>query len=384
VLGDLGRTWQVQLTEREARVREGASGTPDATIGTDGETWLGLIGGQVGGIEAFFDRRIWARGDLDLALAFEGMFMRPDGTPPTLRVHRVGPARRDLSALTLGAGPDVVLLHGLGSSKVSFYNTAAALARDYRVHALDLPGFGSSAKPAGARYDARQFAAATVAYLDAEGIGSAHLVGNSMGGRVALEVALTRPERVRTIGLLCPAVAFVRRQLHPLVRLARPELGALPHRVHPRIVERSFWRMFADVDQIDPQLTQIAIDEFRRVYSSPRGRYAFHAAARNIYLEAPFGRRGFYPRLAGLQAPALFVWGSQDRLIPAGFSRHVAQWLPDAEQITLDGCGHVPQIERPAQTIGLLRRLFSSTDALVARADGPRWPRRSARSVSAA
>ncbi len=363
-LGDLGRTWEVRLTEQEARVRCGASRAADATIGTDAQTWLDLVAGRTSGIESFFARRVWARGDLDLALAFEGLFRRPDGTPPIARVHRVGPPQRELSALTIGTGPDVLLLHGLGSSKVSFFDTAAGLSRDYRVHAIDLPGFGSSAKPFGGAYDARYFADAIVAYLDAEGIGSAHLVGNSMGGRVALEVALTRPERVRTLALLCPALAFVRRQLHPVVRLARPEFGAVPHRVHRRAVERQFWRMFADPDTVDPQIAQIAIDEFQRIYRTRGARYAFLSAARNIYLEAPFGRRGFYPRLAGLQSPALFVWGSHDRLIPASFAQHVAEWLPSAEQIVLDGCGHVPQVERPAQTIGLLRRQFAGVDAL--------------------
>jgi len=383
-LGDLGRTWEVRLTESEVRVREGAAGTPDATIGTDSQTWLDLVAGRTSGLDGFFARRLWARGDLDLALAFEGLFRRPDGSAPALRVHRVGPARRDISALTIGNGPDVVLLHGLGSSKVSFFDTAAALSRDYRVHALDLPGFGSSAKPAAARYDARYFAGAVAAYLDAEGVGSAHVVGNSMGGRVAIELALTRPERVRTVGLLCPAVAFVRRQLHPFVRLARPELAALPHRLRRDVVERYFRRMFADPDALDPQLAEIAVDDFQRIYRSPRARHAFLAAGRNLYLEPPFGRRGFYPRLAGLQAPALFVWGSRDPLIPAALSRHVAEWLPGADQIILDGCGHVPQVERPTQTIGLLRRLFTEVDALHGSAPEARRFRRDARRATAA
>jgi pimeloyl-ACP methyl ester carboxylesterase len=60
----------------------------------------------------------------------------------------------------------------------------------------------------------------------------------------------------------------------------------------------------------------------------------------------------------------MFVWGSHDPLIPAGFKRHVEQWLPGAEQIVLDGCGHVPQVERPDQTNGLLRRFFSRVEAL--------------------
>ena len=64
------------------------------------------------------------------------------------------------------------------------------------------------------------------------------------------------------------------------------------------------------------------------------------------------------------------MWGAHDRLIPPGFKRHVAQWLPDAEQIVLEGCGHVPQVERPEQTNGLLRRFFERVDAL-----GPRRAR---------
>ena len=58
------------------------------------------------------------------------------------------------------------------------------------------------------------------------------------------------------------------------------------------------------------------------------------------------------------------MWGACDRLIPPGFRRHVAQWLPDAEQIVLEDCGHVPQVERSEQTIGLLRRFFERIDAL--------------------
>jgi pimeloyl-ACP methyl ester carboxylesterase len=106
------------------------------------------------------------------------------------------------------------------------------------------------------------------------------------------------------------------------------------------------------------------VDEFQRIYGSPGARVAFYASARNIYLDRPFGNGGFYPRLAGLQPPALFVWGTHDKLIPAGFRRHVAEALPAAEQIVLEGCGHVPQIERAEQTAGLVRRLFARTEAL--------------------
>jgi pimeloyl-ACP methyl ester carboxylesterase len=114
-------------------------------------------------------------------------------------------------------------------------------------------------------------------------------------------------------------------------------------------------------------MADIVVDEFQRIYQSAGARYAFLASARNIYLEAPFGRNGFYPKLADLEPPALFIWGSHDKLIPSGFKRHVGEWLPQAEQIVLAGCGHVPQVERPEQTNGLLRRFFGAAPLSVPR-----------------
>ncbi len=105
------------------------------------------------------------------------------------------------------------------------------------------------------------------------------------------------------------------------------------------------------------------VDEFRRIYHTAGARFAFLSSARNIYLEPPYGRNGFYPRLAGLRPPALFVWGSHDRLIPPAFSRHVRKWLPSAEQVTLARCGHVPQVERPEETNAMLSSFFARVDA---------------------
>jgi pimeloyl-ACP methyl ester carboxylesterase len=189
-------------------------------------------------------------------------------------------------------------------------------------------------------------------------------VGNSLGGRVAIEVGLRSPDRVGALGLLCPAVAFVRRGYDPIVRLLRPELGVLPHRFTRGMVANQFWSLFADRDQVDPSVADVVVEEFQRIYGSAGARLAFLSAARNVYLERPFGRDGFYPRLAELEPPALFVWGSHDKLIPAAFARQVAEWLPGAEQIVLEDCGHVPQVECSAQTNGLLQRFFARADAL--------------------
>jgi pimeloyl-ACP methyl ester carboxylesterase len=365
VLGDVGHTWEVRCTTHGARVRKGAtSRTPDVVIGTDATTWIALRSGELSGIEAFSRRRLYARGQLDLAIAFEGLFRLEDGRRPLLRIHDVHLPGRRVSTLTMGEGSDVLLLHGLGGAKSSFFDAAATLSRRHRVHAVDLPGFGASSKPATAPYTARWFAETVSETMDALEIERAHVVGNSMGGRIAIELGLRSPDRVMSLGLLCPAVAFIKRTYHPVVRLMRPEFGLLPHRFARDKVAEHFWGLFADPDAIDPSMADVVVDEFQRIYASTGGRVAFLSAARNIYLEAPYGRNGFYGRLSQLEPPALFVWGSHDRVIPPAFGRHVARWLPSAEQIVLDGCGHVPQVERAERTSELLAGHFERIDAL--------------------
>src|SRR6476469_3220293 len=301
-LGDIGRCWEVRCTPLGARVRAGATRrTPDVVIGTDAETWCALRQGELSGVEAFSQRRLYARGDLDLAVGFEGLFRLPSGRPPLLRIHDVPVGKLKISTLTMGQGPDMLLIHGLGGTKASFFDTAAALSRHYRVHAIDLPGFGGSSKPMLAPYGHDFAARAVIGTMDALDLEKAHLVGNSMGGRVAIEVGLQRPDRVGGIALLSPAVAFVKRDWHWLVRVLRPEFGLLPHSLGRARIEAQFWALFADRDLVDPSVADIVVDEFERIYRNPGARLAFLASARAIYLEAPFGKKGFYPRLAGLR-----------------------------------------------------------------------------------
>ncbi len=363
-LCDLGHIWEVRCTSHGARVRKGATRRePDVTLSTDSDTWLRLREGEFSGVTAFQRRLLAVRGNLDHAIAFEGMFRLPNGRLPLLDIHDVRVGRHRISTLTMGEGPDVLLLHGLGGTRASLLETAAALSRRYRVHAPDLPGFGSSCKPRLGAYNARWFADVMLGLLDELDVGEARIVGNSMGGRIGIELGLLAPERVKALGLLCPAVAWIKRGLHPIVRLLRPELGLLPHGFRRSMVSAQFWNMFHDRHAIDPAVGDLMVDEFRRIYQSAGARFAFLASARNIYLEAPFGRRGFYSRLSELQVPALFVWGSHDYLVPAAFSRHVRDWLPGAQQVTIAGCGHVPQVERPEECNALLMNFFEQADA---------------------
>ncbi len=356
-LGDVGRTWQVRLRGPHCAVRPSTTREPDVVIGTDASTWLALREGRLSGLDAFSQRRLYARGDLDLALGFEGMFRLPGGRDPLLRVARTPTCHGRVTSLIAGCEAEqVICLHGLGANKASFFETVAELARDHTVHALDLPGFGSSDKPARGSYDAAWFAEAVTSYLDERGIDRAHLIGNSMGGRIAIEVGFRYPERVASLSLLAPALAFRRRQLARLVRLLRPELAAFPHPMREAMVREQFMDLFADPERLDPAAAEIAVDEFCRSYRSRSARVAFFAAARKIYLDEPYGEDGFYARLAQLEPPALFIWGEQDRVIPPAFARHVAEALPSASQQILVECGHVPQVELPELTNDLIRK----------------------------
>jgi len=361
-LGDVGRTWEVRVAGDRCEVRPTPSRDPDVVIGTDAATWLALREARLSGIDAFAQRRLYVRGNLDLALGFEGLFRLPSGRPPLLRMSNVDIGGASISTLTSAGGPEQVLcLHGLGSNKASFFETISGLTPDHTVHALDLPGFGGSSKPARAPYDAAWFADCVVRYLDAMDIDRAHLVGNSMGGRVAIEFGLRHPDRAASLSLLAPAVAFRRRrELAPLVRLLRPELAAIPHPMRQARVRETFWSLFARPERLDPAAADLVADEFCETYRSRSGRVAFYAAARNIYLDAPHGVRGFWTRLTELETPALFVWGDSDRLVPAAFSRHVAEAVPEARQQILPDCGHVPQVELPERTNAMIRELIEA------------------------
>jgi pimeloyl-ACP methyl ester carboxylesterase len=355
-LDDLGVSWAVELDEAGCTVTVSPERDPDTVIGTDAQTWLELREGRLSGLDAFRSRKLWARGNLDLAVAFEGFFQRPYGRPPLLRIHEVKAGKARISTLTAGDGIEtVILIHGLGSNKTSFFETVSALTPQYTVHAIDLPGFGSSSKPVRAPYDAAWFARAVCRFMDAMGIDRAHLVGNSLGGRVAIEVGLQRPDGVQSLSLLCPSMAWRRRRhFVPIVRLLRPELAAIPHTFGDAIVRQRFWSMFSRPERIHPSAADVAVEEFLRNYRSVNARVAFHSAARHIYLEEPNGTRGFYTRLAELEPPAMFVWGDEDPLVPPAFSRYVGEALPGARQVVLEQCGHVPQVEHPVDANALV------------------------------
>jgi len=349
-----GESHDVVLEDGRAKL-EPPRGTPDAVLSADAKTWSDIAEDLRGGMEAFRKGRLKIRRDLHLGVGFLAATALPqaDGR---LRVRHVETAAGGLSTMEAGTGEPVLLLHGLGATKASFLPTIDALAPNHRVIGVDLPGFGDSAKPLFGAYDPPFFAEAMTALLDALKLDSAHVVGNSMGGRVALELGLSHADRVKRLVLLAPSMAWLKpRPWAPYLRLVPTQLGIF--QPAPRVLIEAIVKQF--VPGSDTEWTAAGIDEFMRSYLTPLGRAAFYAAARNIYLEEPRGPDGLWTRLGSLKPEALFVWGRKDNVVPIGFARHVREELPAARHLKLD-CGHVPQLERPRQTHEAMARFLAT------------------------
>jgi pimeloyl-ACP methyl ester carboxylesterase len=240
--------------------------------------------------------------------------------------------------------------------------TLSALAESHRVFAPDLPGFGDSGKPQ-ASYDPAFYARWLVSFMDAMSVSEACFVGNSMGGRIAIEMGLGFPDRVSKLVLLAPSMAFRRfRQAVPIVRFLSPEMGALPLPFLRSHSHQGLRLLFSRPDRLHHSWYDAAVDEFLRIFRTPRGRVSLFAAARQIYLERPFGPNGFWTRLERLRAESLFIWGERDRLVPVGFAKHVEALLPHSVSKVLEDCGHVPQFELPDTTHRLMTEFLRSED----------------------
>jgi pimeloyl-ACP methyl ester carboxylesterase len=363
VVFDAGHSqWTVDLDHGHTRVRRGASLNPTLVVRGTPEVLAAVISGTTSGVHAFLAGDVTIRGDLGLSLELDGMLGDDDSPPEFPRARRVAVMGVPTAYLEAGPAdaPPVLLLHGLGATNASLLPCLADLARDHRVIAPDLPGFGNSGAPR-VSYSAAWYGAWLEAFQRAVDARPALLLGNSMGGRIALEAGLSHPRSVRALVLLTPSPAFRKlRQLVPVMRLVRPELGRLPMPVRHGAVVQVVRAMFSQPDRLPRPWYDAAADEAVRVLRSPSHRQALLACARQIVVEEAHGRHGFWDRLPGLEPPALFVWGARDRLVPAAFARHVVDALPETTSVVLDDCGHVPQFELPEQTMALVRDFLAA------------------------
>jgi pimeloyl-ACP methyl ester carboxylesterase len=354
-----GGTWTIDIADGRGRARRGSAPSPTLRITARADVLADIVQANTSGVDAFLAGDLTVRGDLALALQLDGLFTgdaaREVTHPRAFDIEAMGVRTAYLEAGP-GDAPPVVLLHGLGATNASLLPVLADLAIDHRVIAPDLPGFGASAAPS-SPYNPAWFAAWLEEFMAATHSRGAVLIGNSLGGRIALEAGMTHPKSVRALVLLTPSPAFIRlRQWLPLVRLSSPELARLPlPQLTHRMVVEGIRIMFSQPDRLPRQWYDAAADEARRVLRKPAHRVAFFSCARQIYLEDAYGKHGFWQRLPGLTPPALFVWGDRDRLVPSSFARHVAAALPHAGQVILEDCGHVPQFEHPADTMAMIR-----------------------------
>jgi pimeloyl-ACP methyl ester carboxylesterase len=349
--------WDAEVNRSRVRLSRAGDQRADAQITADARAWDELAGDLTGGMDLYRKGRIAVRFNMHLGVGF---IAATSGSQEEGRLQfaRVRTRAGTVATMEAGTGRPIQMLHGLGGTKISFIPTVAALAPEYRTIAMDAPGFGDSDKPFG-RYDAAFMARWAVALLDKLGIERADVLGHSMGGRIALELGMRHADRVGSLMLMTPSMAWRGdKRWAPYLRLLRPELGFL--QPTPRSVVEAFVRRI--VPGADGSWSAAAIDEFLRAYLTPRGRVAFYAAARQIYLENGDGPGGFWERLEACAPRSLFLWGRRDQLVPIGFSRHVAEALPAAEHVELD-CGHIPQFERPAQTHATLAAFLRGAPA---------------------
>ncbi|HYU02605.1 MAG TPA: alpha/beta fold hydrolase [Jatrophihabitantaceae bacterium] len=362
--------WTVKIDRGRAVAIPGAPADPTTTVHAPLTVLNDVVAGTRSGIEAFLAGDLTLRGNLALALQLDGLF--PGDRADHARTVTRSVVAAGIETFVLESGPvdaaPVVLVHGLGATNASMLPLISALSRDFHVLAPDLPGHGGT-QAKGAAHAAEYLGNWLLAFLRETCDQPAVLVGNSLGGRTALEAALSSPYEVRGLVLLCPAGAFRKlRQFVPLVRLVRDEIAFLPVRIPRGIATRGLRSLFADPARLPDAWHAAAIDEFIRVLNMRANRLAMFSALRHVYLDEPFGTRGFWERLPTLEPPALFLWGDRDPLIPVGFRRFVAEALPGAGCVVIDDCGHVPQFEHPELTAQLVREFIDALPAQAAHA----------------
>jgi len=245
-----------------------------------------------------------------------------------------------------GAGAPMVLLHGLGFSRRSWDPVVPALAEHFDVLAVDLPGFGNSPPLAGVTPVPAALAATVAGLLDDLGIGSAHIVGNSLGGWVALELAQIRA--VTSVTLLSPAglwkggtPLYCRASLRASRWLTAHAGGALS-----RLVNHRLGRILA-LGQSVGRPSRMSPDQARVVIHDVGTAPGFEAT-----LQATYPRR--YVRGRVIDAPVTVTFGSRDRLLLPHQSRHLDELPPGTHVEALPGCGHVPMTDDPAAVVGLI------------------------------
>ena len=261
-----------------------------------------------------------------------------------VRVRLDGPAE----------GPRVLLLHGIGRSLEDWAPAQDLLARDHRVAAMDLPGFGLTRKLRGAPTLAA-FAAAVEGVLDAlEWREPVVVMGNSLGGAVAMTLAVSAPTRVSRL-VLVNSAGFGREASISLAPMGYAALAALPV-VGPRFrarASRAGLKSLTDIFHDPAHVTPDFVRHSARVSGQPDWRGTFIGTASRLGVVGlgmyPGWRRALLSQVAALPLPVLVVWGDDDKVLPTHHLQAASLALPSAQTHLFAATGHMPQLERPEE-----------------------------------
>jgi len=264
---------------------------------------------------------------------------------------------RDTPATSPGAEP-ALYVHGLGGSSTNWTDLAGLLSSRLDGQAIDLPGFGRS-DPA-RRYTVAAFADRVVRWIEYSGRGPVHLFGNSLGGAISVRVAGTRPDLVRSLTLVSPAMPFLdprrssQSRVLPLLAIPRGERLAMRFlsRITPEeMAQQVIATCFADPERVSEQRRQEAVAEIRIRFELDHYIPAYLGSLRGLvssFVRAYLPGAGSLWRIAAqITAPTLVIGGRQDQLVDIRVAPQVARTIPDSRLLILDQVGHVAQMEVP-------------------------------------
>jgi pimeloyl-ACP methyl ester carboxylesterase len=254
---------------------------------------------------------------------------------------------RWMNVLDYGEGPPLIFIHGLSGCWQNWLENIPYFARDHRIIAMDLPGFGESEMPV-EPISIKGYGATMDELMTELGIDTAQIVGNSMGGFIGAELAIQYPARVERLVLVAAAglsVEYIRTQRkhgirHQAENVVFFNLGWIASRSHTvaarrRLRSALLLLVAAHPGKLPPALT------IEQVKGS--GKPGFTDA-----LEAMF----HYPlrdRLEKIGCPTFIVWGDKDRLVPVRDAAVFEKLIPDARAVIYKDTGHVTMMERPAR-----------------------------------
>jgi pimeloyl-ACP methyl ester carboxylesterase len=264
------------------------------------------------------------------------------------KIARIGD--RFISYVDEGAGEPVVLLHGIPAWGYVWHRQAGPLARTHRVLVPDLPGYGYSDKSDAFDRSLAAQAEFIARWLDVLGIGSATLVGNGIGGGIALRMAVLMPERVARLCLVNSA-CYDNFPGEDIVEVSAP---AVFHRVSASgMVEVMEGILKREVAAHDLHV----LDALLAPYATEVGKLSL---IRNASALNTNHTMELTPRLPRLSVPTLVVWGRDDRALPADYGRRLARDIPGAQFQCVPGAGHFVMLDKPGEVLGYLAAFLNT------------------------